>query len=235
MKRQWMLCLCVAVSAAFGTGNEEIDGLLKVRSYPGPLDTPNQVLIKNATIWTQDKKGILKGQDLLIEDGKIKKVGKNLRAGKKALVIDATGKHITPGLIDAHSHSATDGAWAGGVNETGQVITAQVCIKDVRTAQNTQIYRELAGGLTTANLLHGSANPIGGQNAVHKLRWGAKTSDELLIKTAPQGVKFALGENPKRVHKYPDSRMGVMMIIQNAFTDAEAYAAKWATYNALSD
>ena len=148
------------------------------------------------------------------------------------MVIDGIGKHITPGLIDCHSHSA-----AFSINEGTQSITAEVRIQDVLNSNDITIYRELAGGLTMANILHGSANTIGGQNAVIKLRWGA-TPDALLYSNAVKGIKFALGENVKQSNwgddnttRYPQTRMGVEQILRDAFSSAVEYQKKWSDYN----
>lgn len=181
------------------------------------------VLFRNATIWTCDEAGKLQNADILIRDGLIVEVGSNIKAPKKCRVIDATGKHITPGLIDCHSHMGTD----GGVNESGQAVTSEVRIGDFIDNSDIQIYRQLAGGLTTSNILHGSANPIGGQNQVIKLRWG-QTMDGLRMKEAPKGIKFALGENVKRNQsRYPNTRMGVEQIIRDQLLAAREYQAKW--------
>ncbi|MEE2876894.1 MAG: amidohydrolase family protein [Candidatus Neomarinimicrobiota bacterium] len=187
---------------------------------------PALVLVKNATIWTMGSQGVLEGSDLLIKDGKVWKVGKNLTISTKAknsVIINAQGKHVTPGLIDCHSHSG-----AFSINEGSQSVTAEVRIQDVLNSDDINLYRQLAGGLTTANVLHGSANSIGGQNAVIKLRWGS-SPDELLFKGAPKGIKFALGENVKRVRswgRYPETRMGVEQVIRDAFTAAQEYREK---------
>jgi N-acetylglucosamine-6-phosphate deacetylase len=146
-----------------------------------------------------------------------------------ALVIDGTGKYVTPGLIDCHSHSA-----ASSINEGAQAVTAEVRIRDVLYADDINIYRQLGGGLTTANVLHGSANPIGGQNAVIKLKWGTGPN-ELLYKNAPQGIKFALGENVKQANwegtnRYPQTRMGVEQVIRDAFRAAQDYRHRHKTY-----
>jgi imidazolonepropionase-like amidohydrolase len=194
-------------------------------------DQPQHVLVKNATIWTQGPQGKLEGADMLVTRGKIAQVGKNISAPAGAVIIDATGKHVTPGLIDAHSHTGV----SGSVNEGGQAITPEVRIADVLDPDNIWIYRQLAGGTTAANILHGSANPIGGQNAVVKWRWGA-LPDELLIAGAPAGVKFALGENVKQSHfrpggqpstRYPQTRMGVEQIIRDRFMAARDYQRSW--------
>ncbi|AXJ01203.1 Imidazolonepropionase [Cyclonatronum proteinivorum] len=181
------------------------------------------ILVQNATIWTQGPEGILENADLLVRDGKIAEVGHDLRAPRRAVVIDAEGRHVTPGLIDAHLHSGVD-----GVNEIGNAITAEVRMADVLNINNIWMYRQLAGGLTTAHVMHGSANPIGGQNVTLKMRWGA-LSHELPLEGAPRTVKFALGENPKRVGtgRYPDTRMGVEQIIADRFQMAKDYRARW--------
>ena len=205
--------------------------------YPVPQETPSTVLIKNATLWTMEKDGIQEGFDLLIEDGKIKK---NIKAPKDALVIDATGKHVTPGLIDAHSHSAVEGF---GVNEMSNSVTAEVRIKDILDPFHDEIYLQLSGGLTAANVLHGSANAIGGQSAVIKFRWGVTRPRDLVFKEAPESIKFALGENPKRSNfripgmpsRYPTTRMGVEATIRDTFNRALDYKAEWERFNALND
>lgn len=200
-------------------------------------EQPRYVLVKNATIWTCGPQGKLENADMLITQGKISKIGKNLSAPRGALIIDATGKHVTPGLIDAHSHTAI----SGGVNESTQAVTSEVRIGDVINSNDINIYRQLAGGLTVANLLHGSANPIGGQNAVIKLRWGAPP-DVLKFEDAPPGIKFALGENVKQSNwgdrfttRYPQTRMGVEQIIRDRFKAALDYEKKWQQYNSLKN
>ncbi|RZK50737.1 MAG: amidohydrolase [Pedobacter sp.] len=180
------------------------------------------ILFKNATVWTNEKEGILQNADVLIEGGKIKAVGKNLSAGN-ARVIDATGKHITPGIIDEHSHIAG----SGGINEGGQSNSAEVRIGDIINSEDVNIYRQLAGGVTSSQILHGSANSIGGQAQLIKLRWG-KTPEELKFQGADGFIKFALGENVKQSSsqtnsRYPQSRMGVEQVYVDAFTRAKEY------------
>ncbi|RDV16015.1 amidohydrolase [Pontibacter diazotrophicus] len=201
----------------------------------GAAELPKQetVLIKNATVWTNEKEGIMQHADVLLKNGKIAKVGKNL-SESGARVIDGTGKHVTPGIIDEHSHIALD-----GVNEGTQSVTAEVRMADVVDPEDINIYRQLAGGVTTSQLLHGSANPIGGQSAVVKLRWG-KSADEMLIKDA-RFIKFALGENVKHSNRsnlhsirFPQSRMGVEQVYVDAFTRAKEYEQAWKNYNKLS-
>jgi imidazolonepropionase-like amidohydrolase len=197
-------------------------------------DQPARLFIRNATIWTSGPRGRIEGGDMIVEKGKITKVGTGLAAPPDALVIDAAGKHVTAGLIDCHSHSAA----SGSVNETGQAITAEVRIGDVIDPDDIGIYRELAGGLTVANVLHGSANAIGGQNQVIKLRWGAM-AEEMKFEGAMPGIKFALGENPKQSNwgdnntsRYPQTRGGVEQIIRDEFSAARDYRRSWADYRA---
>lgn len=214
---------------------------IKMASFPdlfppgeyGRAAIPNQpqtILVKNATIWTQGPQGKLEQADMLVTRGKIEKIGKNLPAPKEAVIIDAAGKHVTPGLIDCHSHTAT-----ASVNESGQTISAETRIEDVLDSDDIWIYRQLAGGTTAANILHGSANPIGGQNATVKWRWGS-LPNELLISGAPPGIKFALGENVKQSNfmpggqpstRYPQTRMGVEQIIRDRFKAALDYERSW--------
>ena len=181
------------------------------------------VLFRNATVWTCDQAGKLENADVLIRDGLIVQVATGIKPPEGCRVIAASGKHITPGLIDCHSHMGTD----GGVNESGQAVTSEVRIGDFIDNSDIQIYRQLAGGLTTSNILHGSANPIGGQNQVIKLRW-SQTMDGLRMKEAPKGIKFALGENVKRNQsRYPNTRMGVEQILRDQLLAAREYQAKW--------
>lgn len=194
---------------------------------PALPDQPASLLVKNATIWTMGPQGIMENADLLVENGRVTRVGRNLSAIRNTVEVDASGKHITPGLIDAHLHSGVN-----GVNEIGNVITAEVRMADVLDIHNIWMYRQLAGGLTTAHVMHGSANPIGGQNVHIKMRWGA-LSHELLFEDVPGTVKFALGENPKRVgrDRYPDTRMGVEQMIADRFRMARDYEARWQEWN----
>lgn len=185
---------------------------------------PGTVVVRGATIWTGGEAGIIEAADLLVRNGTIRAIGTDLQAPDDALEIDGEGLHVTPGIIDAHSHAAI----VGGVNEATDISTAQVRIRDVIDADSINIYRQLAGGVTTINLLHGSANAIGGQMAVIKMRWGADPAD-LLFADAPEGIKFALGENPKQSNwnndtaRYPQTRPGVAQIIAEKFQQAEDY------------
>jgi imidazolonepropionase-like amidohydrolase len=189
--------------------------------------------VRGATIWTSGPAGVLDSADLVVRQGKIVAVGQALRAPAGAVVVDGSGLHLTPGLVDAHSHTAVDGA----VNEGTHISTAEVRIADVLDPDDVGIYRQLAGGLTAANVLHGSANAIGGQNAVIKLRWGAPAAD-LLFAAAPPGIKFALGENPKQSNwnqeerRYPQTRMGVEEVLRARFQAARDSAREWADHRA---
>ena len=180
------------------------------------------VLLKNATVWTNEKEGILQNADVLLENGKIKAVGKNLSAGS-AKVIDATGKHVTAGIVDEHSHIAG----SGGINEGAQSSSAEVRISDIINSEDVNIYRQLAGGVTTSHILHGSANPVGGQSQLIKLRWG-KLPEELKFQGADGFIKFALGENVKQSNfgtgaRFPVTRMGVEQSFVDEFTRAKEY------------
>ena len=192
-------------------------------------EQPATLLVRNATVWTQGPQGMLENADLLVRAGEVVQVGQNLSASG-AMVIDATGKHVTPGLIDPHIHSGTD-----GVNEGGFAIVPEVQMGDVVTHNNIWMYRQLAGGLTTAHIKHGSANPIGGENVIVKMRWGMLPED-LKLTDAPRTVKFALGENPKRrENRYPDTRMGVQEIIRDHFLAARDYEAEWERWEATGE
>jgi N-acetylglucosamine-6-phosphate deacetylase len=198
-----------------------------------PPEQPRHVLFRGATIWTSGPQGKLDTGDLLVESGKIAAVGPNLEAPADALVIDAAGKHLSPGIIDCHSHVATD----GGVNESGQTITAEVRIGDFVDPNDINIYRQLAGGVTSSNILHGSANTIGGQNQVLKFRWGAD-AEGMKFAAAPPGIKFALGENVKQSNwgaragdRYPQTRMGVEQLVRDAFHAARQYRRRWDEWN----
>ncbi|MEQ1515320.1 MAG: amidohydrolase family protein [Usitatibacteraceae bacterium] len=188
---------------------------------------PAALLVKNATVWTSAAAGRLARADVLVRDGKIVAIGENLSAPAGAVVIDAMSKHVTPGIIDAHSHTAI----IGGVNEGTSSVTSEVRIADVIDATDINIYRELGGGVTTANILHGSANTIGGQNQVIKLRWGSD-AEALKLEGAMPGIKFALGENVKQSNwgdqatsRYPQTRLGVEQILRDAFAAANSYRA----------
>ena len=194
----------------------------------------NEVLIKNATVLTAAR-GTLENTDILIRDGKIARIGKGLTAGAGARTIDATGKFVTPGIIDAHSHAMMD-----AINEGTLAVTSMVRIRDVLNPTDIAIYRALAGGVTAANLLHGSANPIGGQNSTVKFKYG-KPLEQFLIADAPPGIKFAMGENtkqssrtfqPGQTPRYPRTRMGTLEVMRDAFMRARDYKQSWEDYRA---
>jgi imidazolonepropionase-like amidohydrolase len=204
----------------------------------GYTEAPKQesVVIRNATVWTNEEDGILENTDVHIEAGKIKAVGKDLSVPDGTVEVDGTGKHVTSGIIDEHSHIAI----SRGVNEGTQAVTAEVSIGDVVNSEDINIYRQLAGGVTASQLLHGSANPIGGQSGIVKLRWG-KLPDEMKVANAAGHIKFALGENVKQSNwgeyytsRFPQTRMGVEQVFYDAFYRAKAYKAEWAAYNKLS-
>ncbi len=194
--------------------------------------TGGDCIVRNATVLTASH-GRLEETDLLIENGKITQIGTDLEAPAGMVEIDAEGKYVIPGIIDCHSHMAI----SGGVNEGTQIITAEVSIRDTVRNNDLTIYRALAGGVTSANLLHGSANAIGGQNAVIKLKYLQPVA-EMLIPDAPEGIKFALGENPKQSNfgrggsRYPATRMGVEVVLRRAFTEGREYLDRWSKYAA---
>jgi imidazolonepropionase-like amidohydrolase len=199
-------------------------------THPAAVPT----LIKNATILTVTK-GRIENGDLLMENGKITRIGKNLKAPAGATVIDGTGKYVMPGIIDPHSHSMID-----AVNEGSLSVTSMVNMIDVLDPTSPAIYRELAGGVTTINVLHGSANTIGGQTVTVKLKWGFPV-DSMIFPGALPGIKFALGENvtrknsqilPGQERRYPYTRMGQEEVLRDAFTRAQNYKATWDAYNA---
>ena len=207
-------------------------------TYPnvafGNLQKPTvqNMLFKNATVWTNEKEGILQSADVLIKNGKIAAVGKNL-SDPTATVINAEGKHLTAGIIDEHSHIAI----SKGVNEGGHNSSAEVTIQDVVNSEDPNIYRDLAGGVTVSQLLHGSANPIGGRSAIVKWKWGM-SPDEMLYKNQPKFIKFALGENVKQSNwgnvnptRFPQTRMGVEQVFTDYFQRAKEYDLAWKSYN----
>ncbi|MAE76424.1 MAG: hypothetical protein CMJ85_06125, partial [Planctomycetes bacterium] len=187
-----------------------------------PPEQPKTIVVKGATVWTCAKQGKVVA-DLWIERGKIKQIAANIEVPAGAVVIAGQGKHVTPGLIDAHSHTAI----SGGINEGTHATTSECRIGDVLNSADINLYRQLAGGLTAANVLHGSANPIGGQMQVIKLRWGAEPAALKFAEAAP-GIKFALGENVKQSRspdgkRYPRTRMGVEQVFRDRFAEAREY------------
>jgi imidazolonepropionase-like amidohydrolase len=204
----------------------------------GQAPKQETILFKNATVWTNEKDGILQNTDVLVKNGKIAAVGKNL-SDAAARTIDGTGKHLTAGIIDEHSHIA-----CASINEGGQSVTSEVRIADNLNPDDVNIYRQLSGGVTTSHILHGSANTIGGQTQLIKLRWGAN-DEGLKFKGADPFIKFALGENVKRSpsalgnssnnNRFPDTRMGVEEVLADAFTRAHDYENSWKAYNSSKD
>src|SRR5262249_39026181 len=194
------------------------------------------VLIQNATILTVSH-GTIEHGSILIKDGKIAEVGASVKAPSGAQVIDANGQFVMPGIIDCHSHIAVDGS----VNEGSMSVSSIANIADVIDSDDIDIYRDLAGGVTSANILHGSANSIGRQTEVIKLRWGLPAA-KLLFGSPLPGIKFAVGENPQRANfnvprqprPYPATRMGVEETIRAAFTEARDYKKSWDDYNKRS-
>ena len=189
------------------------------------------LVIKNATLWTNEEIGILNNATVVVKDGKIVYAGSGkYKIPKGSKIIDAKGKHITSGIIDEHSHIAI----SKGVNEGGQAISAEVRIGDVVNPDDINIYRQLSGGVTTAQLLHGSANPVGGQSALIKLKWG-HTADEMIVDRADGFIKFALGENVKQSRssnsiRFPQTRMGVEQLYYDGFLRAREYEKEWSAY-----
>ncbi|MCF8320531.1 MAG: amidohydrolase family protein [Flavobacterium sp.] len=202
----------------------------------GNSQKPSQqtLLFKNATVWTNEVEGILEDTDVLVKNGKIAAIGKNI-VDSNAISIDTKGKHLTSGIIDEHSHIAI----SKGVNEGGHNSSAEVTIQDVVNSEDINIYRDLAGGVTTSQLLHGSANPIGGCSAIVKWKWGL-SADEMLYKNQPKFIKFALGENVKQSNmsrssnRFPQSRMGVEQVFTDYFQRAKEYDLAWKAYNSNS-
>jgi len=215
MKQISLLAVLLAACIAWAPASDEQSG------------NPGVIVIKDATIMTVSHGDIPKGS-ILIRDGKIAEVGITVNAPTDATVIDAAGRYVTPGIIDPHSHIAI----SGGVNEGTLAVTSMTAIEDVLDPTDINIYRELAGGVTTTLTLHGSANPIGGTSATIKLRWG-KDAKGLLFQGAKPGLKFALGENVKRggtTGRYPASRMGTEDVIRTAFIEAREYMRRWDDY-----
>ena len=189
----------------------------------GNFTQPSQqtILIKNTTVWTSESEGILKNTDVLLKNGKIVLIGSNIK-DNKALIIDGMGKHLTAGIVDEHSHIA-----ASAINEGGHNSTAEVTIEDVVDPTDINIYRNLSGGTTSIQILHGSANPIGGRSAIIKLKWG-ENAENLIYKNSPKFIKFALGENVKQSrsntsYRFPQTRMGVEQVFTDYFQRAKEY------------
>ena len=211
--------------------DEDLDMTVFPVSYPniglGNFTQPKEqtILIKNVTVWTSEDEGILQNTDVILKDGKISKIGNNL-SDRRALEIDGTGKHLTAGIIDEHSHIATS-----AVNESGHNSTAEVTIEDVVDPNDINIYRNLAGGVTSIQILHGSANPIGGRSAIVKLKWG-ENAKSMIYDNSPKFIKFALGENVKQSNwgstntiRFPQTRMGTEQVFIDYFTRGKEYDA----------
>ena len=237
-----------AILSTQKTFNLEIDSVTPEIWAPnkayGFKKTPDyeNIIFRNTTVWTNEKEGILTNTDVAIQNGKILAIGQQLDVltifpGKNKITqIDASKKHLTCGIVDEHSHIAI----SKGVNESSQAVTAEVSIGDVINPTDRNIYRQLAGGVTTSQLLHGSANPIGGQSAIVKLRWGSN-AEEMKINDAYGFIKFALGENVKQSNwgdlervRFPQTRMGVEQVFYDAFYRAKKYKKAWEEYNNLS-
>ena len=219
---------------AYGEAEVESDGIIR-DTWQKFKKRYDAVLIKNVTIWTNEQDSILKDHDVYIVDGKIVRIAPNIDAQKTAFakIIDGKGMHLTPGIIDEHSHIAL-----ASVNEGADVSSAEVRMGDVINPDDINIYRQLAGGVTTAQLLHGSANPIGGQSCLIKLRWG-KNPDEFKYEKADGFIKFALGENVKRsnwgeANRFPQTRMGVEQLYYDYFTRATAYKKQMEDFGKLT-
>ena len=190
--------------------------------------TAGDVLIRNATVLTMAQPDVLEGTDILVRDGLITRIGRGLGAPDGIVVVDASGAWVMPGIVDDHSHMASD----GGINEGTLSITAQVRIEDVLRGDDLTLYRAAAGGVTTANILHGSANTIGGQRAIIQMTYGVPAT-ELQFDDYPRGIKFALGENvTRRRDRFPNTRMGQEAVIRRALTEAQVYQAQWDDYEA---
>ena len=209
---------------------EEDEEIVLPITYPNTaygfstLPKPETLLFKNATVWTNEKDGVLENTDVLIKNGKITKIGKDL-SDSSAKIIDAKGKHLTAGIIDEHSHIGA----AAPINEMGHNSTAEVSVEDIIDETDINLYRNLAGGVTSIQILHGSANPIGGQSAIIKLKWG-ESADNLIYNNSPKFIKFALGENVKQSRsqngiRFPQSRMGVEQVFVDHFNRAKEYDA----------
>ena len=224
MKRLTVLVLAVIALCVLG--------FERTRAQKAPA--PPETLIRNATVLTITH-GVLANTDVLIRRGKIAAIGKDLKAAADARVIDGTGKYVMPGIIDCHSHSMLD-----AINEGTISVSSMARTRDVLNPNDADLYRELAGGVTTLNLLHGSANSIGGQTTTVKIKYGRPIED-FIFPGAPPGIKFALGENPKRSsftpqagqqRRYPATRMGVEETIRDAFVRARDYKKSWDEYRA---
>jgi imidazolonepropionase-like amidohydrolase len=237
----WTASLTGAYNATNATHDQTSDTIsLSTIRYPftdfgtATLPSAQTILFKNATVWTNESEGKLEQTDVLVVNGKISQIGKNISADK-AMIIDATGKHLTPGIVDEHSHIAI----SGDVNEGTQSVTSEVRIGDVVNPEDINIYRQLAGGVTSSQLLHGSANSIGGQTQLVKLRWG-KDAEQMKFEGWDGFIKFALGENVKQSNwgekqtvRFPQTRMGVEQVFYDAFSRAKEYELQLKNYKGV--
>ncbi len=225
-----------ALKAAAEAAHEDVDWPVELDEDREPsFRTGGDVLVRGATIYTaDDRTGLLEKADLLVSGGLIAAIGEDLEAPDGIRVVDGTGLFVAPGIIDCHAHVAI----RGGVNEWTRIITPEVSIEDEVDPDDVGIYRALAGGTTTARLLHGSANSIGGRHEVVKFRWGS-TAPEMVLEGAPRGVKFALGENPRQANwgdgaRFPKTRMGVEVSLRRSFEEARRYQDAWAAHEAAA-
>lgn len=193
------------------------------------------ILLKNGTLLTITQ-GTIENGDILIINGKIKNIGRNLSAPEGVKVIDVSGKYVMPGIIDSHTHIALT-----GTNESAVPISSQVDMRDVLNAEDTSIFTALSGGVTMIHTMHGSANSIGGENITLKMKWG-KTAEEMIVPQAKRTLKFALGENPKKANfvsfgepTYPQTRMGVMAIIRRELEKARNYMQEWERFHKVKE
>jgi imidazolonepropionase-like amidohydrolase len=218
------LCAVLVLLPAAGT---------RITGQAPPAAQARVVALRGGTVLTVTN-GTIPNGTVLLRDGKIAAVGADVVVPAGAEIIDTSGKFVSPGIIDAHSHIAND-----AINEGGTTVSSMTGMEDVLDPTDPNIYRDLAGGTTVANVLHGSANPIGGKNQVIKLRWGKTRADDIKFAGAMPGIKFALGENPKDMatggaaqgpRRYPVTRMGVEFVIRDAFTRAKAYQKAWQDY-----
>lgn len=224
---RFRILFCLLLTAALTTAAPAQDQLRN--------ETANDWLIQDATILTVTN-GSIENGDILVQDGQIAQIGQDLSAPDGVEIYDASGEYVMPGIIDAHQHFGLS-----NVNEATNQVTAEVGVGDVLDPFDVGLYRGLAGGVTAAHVMHGSANPIGGRNETIKLRYGTTNPDALKMEGAPRTVKFALGENPTRVYgesreQQPRTRMGVEQVIRQALTEARRYAnAKEAYQNGDRD
>lgn len=225
-----LIALILSISTLSGA---HVSASAQGRASALAREVATDTLIRNATVLTASH-GTLTGSDILIRNGKIAAIGTNLKAEAPVRIIDATGKYVIPGIVDCHSHSMLD-----AINELTYAVTSMVRTRDVLNPTDPDLYRQLAGGVTTINILHGSGNAIGGLNSVVKIKYG-RPIEEFIFPNAMPGIKFALGENPKRTNfpqnpdrrRYPATRMGVGEVIRDAFVRARDYKSAWEEYRA---